>query len=259
MKPLKCLLALLALVLLLPGCDLRNRQSSERFIPTGPAESAPETEGRAAEPTKAPPANPGGEKVKTVWSARGTYERTNPAISYSYEIPFIDLPGGQAAGCNLEIDNRFGVPAREAVKAMERFEAPDVKSISYHTYVRGDVLTLWVVRVDVDGASSHGVYSVLAETGAAPAPADFCRAAGISTEELLPRVREAAEQAVRERCGESWDEDDVACRTAMTKTLAQFADPADLRLYLAERGGLVALAPVYDRAGTAAVEELPVP
>ena len=40
---------------------------------------------------------------------------------------------------------------------------------------------------------------------------------------------------------------------------AQLADPADLRLYLAERGGLVALAPVYDRAGTAAVEELPVP
>ena len=257
MKPAKWL-ALLSVLLLLAGCDLRNRQSSENFIPAGTAAAPRETVAPAADPTENQPVTVPGQTVKTVWSVRGTYKNTYPPIDYSYELPFIDLGGSYAAGCNREIDNRFGIPARESVQKMERFEAPDVKTIRFWTYTKGEVLTLWVERTDPDGAVSHGVYSVLEQNGEKPTAADFCSAAGIAEEELLPRLKAIVEQKVAEKCGAQWDPDDVACRTVLTRTLMQLTDPNALRLYLDQSGGLVALVEICDLTNAAVIEEIPI-
>ena len=157
---------LLVLLLVLTACDLRNRQSSEDFIPTGTMSQNVGWNAGGELDTREPMER---STVKTVQFWQGEIPLTEPVRSYSYQLPFIDLDGAQAAGCNQEIEERFGLLITQSLEAMERFEDPILERLSYSSFVKSGILTLRVDWVEFDGMTSTAWYTVNAQTGEATA------------------------------------------------------------------------------------------
>ena len=187
----------------------------------------------------------GPSHVKTVLMEEGEYVYTNPAIEYRYELPFIDLGGTHAVGCNQEIESRFGEPIRASLAAMEQGQEPEVRTVSYSTYVFGDVLTVRVDRFNVDGSSSTGVYSVHAETGERVTTDEFCSAAVLPRDQLKSRVEQAAEERLAALAPEGVGRDDPAFNAALLQTLSVLANEDNLNLYLNPDGSLMCILQFY--------------
>lgn len=257
MKRLACLLALL---LLLAGCDLRNRRPSEAFISDAPAPSA---QARTAAPAN-PPAQTGflsGDwdgAVKTVLDEQGTFPGVKE-IAYSYRIPFLDLADAYAMGCNQEITNRFEADAQESLAQMERGKQPVVQQVDFTSDLHGTVLSLRLHRLDVDGEETWGTYCVDSTTGAKPSLTAFCEAAGVPEAELPQRLRDAADELTRESAGDRYDADDPEYTTALTLTLSGLAEPAALPMHLRADGSLCFVITLYHPGGGASAEEIVLP
>lgn len=258
---MKRLLPLLALILLLAGCDLRNRRPSSDFVPSSPpggqqsVSTAHHTEANPTAPGPAPVSS--GEAVRTVLSESGVFDRD---FSYSYQVPFLDLPDGYAMGCNREISERFDAPANEALEAMQNGMTPELSSVSFTWDVRGSVLTLRVRKTSVDPpAEEQGVYCVNAATGAKPTLAEFCEAAGVPAESFSAALQEAARARLRELAGAKYKETDSEYTTALTLTLSRLADPAALPMTLTEDGRLSVIVTVSTPAGGSSTEALILP
>lgn len=258
MKRLRYLLPALGLCLLLAGCDLRNRQSSENFVPgqTGlPAQTeAPVTDSVGGES----PVQTGNNPVKTALSAKGEADFVYPALAWSYELPWIDLPDRYAMECSQEIDLRFGAPIREAMADLEQYKLPVVQKVAYQAYSVKGILTLRIERTNTDGTSARAIYSVMEQTGARVTTSDFCEAAGIPQKELLSRLNQAVEEKLLELCQGRWTREDTPFRTALTLTLSRLAEVDRLNLYLSPEGRLIAVVEVFDPAGGSTTEEIPI-
>lgn len=234
--------AVLAAALLLTGCDLRNRRPSSDYVPSDAANGTP---AQSAQPTvpapgRTEPVGPGpdqpGEPVRTVLSESGVYRGD---FSYSYRIPFLDLPDAYAMGCNGEISERFDAPAHAALEAMRDRRDPELASVDFTWDVFGSVLTLRVRKVAADPpAEELGIYCVNAATGAKPTLAAFCEAAGIQPERLPDLLQEAVRIRFRELAGTKYAETDSEYTTALTLTLSRLADPSALPMTMTEDGRL---------------------
>ncbi len=256
MRAARAIAALLLLVcLLLSGCDLRNRQSSEDFIPTGDEESFEQATYGIQEGEPLNPALIGTDRVKLVLSESGEFIFSNPAIDYSYELPFIDLGGSHAIGCNQEIEASFGAAIRDSLERMEQKEEPVVKTVRFTSYLYGDVLTLHIERVDVDGGRSEAIYSVDNTSGERVSTEAFCKAAGVRQEELTDKLKAAVEERLHVLFPDL-DPEDPAFRTALIQTTAQMNDTAKLNFYLDSLGELICIARVFTPTGSEGMEEL---
>lgn len=260
---MKRLLLCLGLCLLLTGCTFRSRQSSEQFIPTG---SLPEQTRPAVGPVStdvvALPSQAGGA-VKTVISEEGEYEYERTTIRYSYRLPFVDLSGGYALACNQEIETNFGDPIRDSLEAMEQFRKPVVQTVSYQADLVGPVLTLRIMRTDVDGDElPDEVYSVRyslnATTGEKAVRADFLAAAGLTEERFLELLTQ--QTAVRfYQLTDAYQPTDPVCAAAYDQTIRSLSDPENLELYFTENGKLAVEITVTHPEGYLTREEVLLP
>ena len=238
---MKRLALLLALLLFLSGCDLRNRRPSEEFISDG---SVPPAQARTSAPA-APPAQTGflpaewDGAVKTVLAKEGTFFGAKE-IAYSYRIPFLDL-------------------AQKSLAQMEQGKPPVVQRVDFTSDLHGTVLSLRLHRLDTDGAESWGTYCVDRSTGAKPTLSAFCEASGVPEGEVPQRLREAAEELTRETAGERYKADDLEYTTALTLTLSGLAEPAALPMHLRADGSLCFVITLYHPGGGTTAEEIALP
>ena len=256
MKKLMIICVLLLMFsLVLSGCDLRNRMSSEYFIETGDADEYAGAEFGDPDVGIADPAQTGMGAVKTVLSESGEYLFTNPEIVYSYELPFIDLAGGHAVSCNQDIEASFGRAIRESLEEMEQGQQPTVRTVSYMSYVFGNVLTVRIERADVDGGQSEAIFSVEKNSGERVTTNDFCDAVGMSRDQLKDRL----DLAVEERLlvvSQNADPEDPEYLTALNRTKAELGNLDNLNLYLDPGGSLICIVHVYSASGGDGYEEL---
>ena len=248
---------ILALLLLagLSACELRNRQSSEDFIPSGTAASAPRWTNAGSAPDPAIPQER--SVVKTVLSYEGEIPGSYPARGYSYSLPMIDLGGGEAMACNQEIEERFGSLIRQSMEAMERWQDPILERLSYTSYTLEGILNLRIDRQDLDGGAQQVWYAVDAASGEAVTVERLFAAAGIEGEPQKT-VEAAAEAAFRARYGDP-AAPDAAWTTALTKTQAELLPLTANRMHLTEEGGLVVAVELFAPEGGSRVEALRLP
>lgn len=246
---------LLALLLLLVGCDLRNRQNSENFMPT-------DTWGNIPHATVLPQAGNSTNQrenstVKTVLSYEGEIPLSSPITTYSYRLPMIDLAGAQACGCNQEIENRFGTLIRQSMQAMERYEQPTLECLSFVTFTRGDILTLRIDRRDTDGATAKAYYTVNSLTGDAVSVSALFEAAGISGKPEAV-LNEAVLELFTSRFG-STEDASTAVTTALNRTQAALSPLTASRMHLTEDGRLTVALELFSPDGGSSMEELLLP
>ena len=246
---MKRLMLVLLALLLLSGCDLRNRQDSANYIPTGTDQSEPGTESAQAPPEETLPSLPsvGGGVIKEIYKTSGTFYSGGSELSYSYRIPFIDLQGSYVDGCNYEIDRRFRQAARDAEAAMERYETPEVLSIDYTAGFFGDVVSLEITQIDAEGRSSFAVYNFDKQTGAGVERQQLLDAGGFTAEQMDELLRQAAEEEFRRQFGSQEELSPVAFSDALERTLE--LDPASVTLFLTSDGQIRAMIPLYNLAG----------
>lgn len=253
---LASLLLLLLPAALLAGCDLRNRQDSEGFIPEQSGLIYPT--GLPSGTASNDPLNPGEKNaIKTVLSYEGELPLTYPVETCSYELPMIDLSGAQAMGCNQEIELRYGTLIRQSIEAIERFETPTLASLSYTSYIYSDILTLRVDELDTDGNSSRAYYTVDANTGEAVSVERLFAAAGIpGTPQAV--VSEGLMELFSKRFG-SVSGADSSYTTALNQTQEALLPLTANRMHLSEDGRVVVALELFAPNGGSSVEELLLP
>lgn len=252
MRSAKATLLLLSVcLLLLTGCDLRNRTSSEEFIPDQPAtlqtDESPQTSEASRETGESYTGSDG--RVKVLLSESGTFRYDVEPISYSYQIPMLDYAAAHAAGCNEEIDVRFGTPARESLDTMKTYHAPEVETVSFESYEIGGILTLQVDRKDVDGSAYTGIYTVNAETGDRVTTEEFLRAAGLEDRRLWELVSDAVQSYYVRSYSEAAASEDNRYTDALARTLSEADGTDSSRLHLTRDGKLAAAVLIYIPSG----------
>ena len=245
---------LLLLLLLLVGCDLRNRRNSEDFIPSDPWESIA--------PTALPPSADDRRlqengTVKTVLSYEGEIPLSSPLKTYSYQLPMIDLAGAQAFGCNQEIETRFGTLIRQSMQAMKRYEQPTLERLSFITFTRGDILTLRIDRRDTNGETARAYYTVNSRTGDQVSVSALFEAAGITgTPQTI--INEAVTAFFTARFGET-EGASIAVTTALNRTQAALLPLTSNRMHLTEDGHVTVAFELFSPDGGSSMEELLLP
>ena len=247
----------LILLLLLVGCDLRNHQNSEDFIPTGTYGNyhSYDQAGNREDPLIPQEKN----AVKTVLSYTGEVPLSQPTSSYSYQLPMIDLAGAHAAGCNRDIEDFFGSMIRSSMKSMEHYEEPLLERLDYSSFTISGILTLRVDRRDYDGSESQAWYTVDAETGEEIPVKRFFEAAGISGEPQAA-VAAAVEKLFARRFGTPGSpEAQTPYSTALFRTTEALRPLSGNRMHLNENGKLTTAIELFSPNGGSTVEELILP
>lgn len=252
---MKRLLPLLLAVLLLTACDLRNRQDSESFIPTGTYNHGDSV--IYSSPVNDPAGSQQKNVVKTVQSYAGEIPLSHPTRTYSYELPFIDLGGAHAAGCNQDIENFFGILIRQSLDAMERYEDPILERLSYSSFTRSGILTLRVDRRDLDGAENQAWYTVDAATGEAVSVERLFAAAGI-TGEPAAVLNEAVLSRFTAKYG-PLEGSSADVTTAWNRTQGSLSPLTANRMHLNENGSLTVACEFFSPDGGSSVTELVLP
>ena len=252
---MKRMLVCLLIFVLLTGCTLRNRQDSRNFIP----------ENRSKETKASVHRQSGGEEpvivsspVKEIKHLEGTCTYGGETVSYSYRLPYLDLSGSYAAGCNGEIETGFGEPIRAAEKAMEDRGLPEVSRVGYETWQYDQVLCLLVYRVETRGGERHeSLYTVNASTGSAVTADEVLTAAGVTRETFRKGLDDAVREFYADSFGPYYEPDDFRYTEGKNKTLAVLdkAEPVSLT----EQGIPVAAVTVIDPTGVATTARIPVP
>lgn len=264
MKSARILLLLLLCGLLLTGCDLRNRKSSEEFISNvtwnrETQQPVPQTDPVPANSGIGLPEDPfSSDRIKVLLNASGTWDLAIEPIEYSYQIPMLDLPGAQAVGCNMEIEANFGAPARASLEAMGRHDAPEVAVVSFVSYEHNGVLTVRMDRRDVDGSTYQAYYTVSASKGERVSVSDFLQAAGLGRRNFQEMYNEAVERRF-EMEYRTTAASQGSYDAALTMTLARAAAVDESYLHLTEDGKLIAAAELISPSGGSEWVELSLP
>ena len=261
---MKKLLFLLALCLLLCGCNPRGRQSSDNFVPPD-AEQLPSGVTPASRPPKTSeshaemPAAVGVDRVKIDWEKEGEYDYSREIIYYSYRVPYLDFPTEYANRCSLEIERLFRNPAEESLEEMEAYRPPQVETVDFTADVCGEVLSVRVFRRDTDGAMMTKVYSIHAVTGEAVTPEQFLEAVGLEGDDPVKTLTDAVRARFEAKFAGRYTVTDVEYTTALTRTLEPLAQPEQLSMYLTENGFLKIAVEMFDPSGASGIEEITLP
>ena len=256
MKRMKVILCLcLLLCLLLTGCGLFETEGTEDDEYTGTYFPVSDYAGQIG----GEGSNGAAEQsvVKTVRSYAGEIAYTYPVENYSYRLPMIDLAGEQAAGCNQEIEERFGTLIDQSLEAIEELGDPLILTLSFTSYTRDDILTLRIDCVDFDGDTSRAFYTVDARNGDAVPIKTLFAAAGLDGDpEQL--VEKAVEELFTRRFG-PLDKNDTAYTTALSRTQNALLPLEARRMHRTEDGRLIVAIELFWPNGASSVEELILP
>ena len=261
---MKKTLLLLILCLALTGCNPLGRRPSDDFVPADANQlpSTYETSARPSAPAEThaqPPAAVGEARVKVTLDREGEYDRSRELIRYRYRVPYLDFPTEYANQCNLEIERLFYVPAEESLEEMEQYRPPIVQTVDFTTDVHGDVLSVRVNRLDVDGSLTPAVYSIHAETGEAVSPEQFLAAVGLEDQDPIRILTNAVQTRFESKYAGRYSASDLEYTTALSRTLEPLAQPGQLRMYLTEAGALHIAVELFDPRGGSTVEEISLP
>ena len=254
MKRLWICFLLLALLfaLLLAGCGIFGEDETEE-IPNDSYQMDPAwTQGNNVSPEPT-----GKTTVKTVRSYDGEIPLSQPVKSYSYRLPFIDLAGAQAVGCNQEIENLYGTLIRQSLDAMERYEDPILQRLSFTSYSFGGVLTVRVDRLDYDGNSTQAYYTVDAENGEAVSLEKLFAAANVDGDPQTV-INDAVIALFTSRFGDLKGAG-VEVTTALNRTQGALSSLSTNRFYMTETGALRIALELYAPDGSCTLEELSLP
>lgn len=252
MKNWRIMLPILALMLLLGGCNLQNRRPSSDFVPATEATEAtrpPETE--PTEPTREAVTETASPEVavRETVNLSGSYmDRYGKKYEYSFHVPYIDSESGYAQGCNREIDTTFGRPVEAARKAMEEQSPLEIRSVDYTTRLRSGMLTVYVTMYDTENEKIRAVYTLDQKTGEAVESARMIAWAELSEEEFLSDAEAAIGAAHMALYNPDGTADPVKYEAARGKTLAEGVVSAQMPLYIDEDDRLVLLVEMYDLA-----------
>lgn len=253
MRRLFVLVLVLSLLLALSACDLRNRQNSEDFIPTGSGEAFP---GWLPDQGEDPASSEFEQStVKTVLAYEGEIPMSMPPRSYSFQLPMIDLGGAEAMACNQEIEERFGPLIQQSLEAIERYEDPIMVELGYSSFIQDGILTLRIVRRDLEDGETEAWYSVDAETGEAVTVEMLFSAADVSgsPDQVL---QETVEKRFQARFGVP---NNAAVTTAFNRTLDALFPLTVNRMHLTESGNLIVAVEFFSPDGDSSVETLLLP
>lgn len=254
MKRLIWILPLVLLLTLLAGCEVdmngtENALPDETYYPVTGYWSGSE----GADPNAPQEKN----VVKTVLSYENELPFSVQTVTCSYRLPFIDLPGAEAAACNQELEARYGTLIRQSMDAIEKYQDPVLQTLSFTSYTLESVLTLRVERVDMDGDRSVVYYTVDASSGDAVSLEALFAAAKLSGKPQV-LVDQAVQKLFTKRFG-PLDPDDTAYTTALNRTQSA-ASPVDVsRMHLTEDGRLALTVELFVPNGGSSFEELILP
>lgn len=248
-----CLLA----ALLLTGCNLRNRQDSRNFIPTGGSkeETRPVVPSSSAKEEDPPILS---SPVKEIKALEGSYVYGGETIEYKFYLPYLDLSGAHAVGCNAEIEEGYGEPIRAAEKAMENRELPALREVDYETWQYGDVLCLLIYRVETESGERHeSLYTVNARTGGAVTAEEVLTAAGMTEEAYRERLHDAVAAFYEQAFTPFYDPEDFHYIEGLNGTLELLntAAPASVT----KQGVLVAAVNIVEPSGVTSAAQVEIP
>ncbi|MBR6414350.1 MAG: hypothetical protein IKS21_07055 [Oscillospiraceae bacterium] len=199
----------------------------------------------------------GDQTVKRVMNYEGEIPLSYPTKVYRYQLPMIDLPDSYTTACNQEIEALFGAKIRSSLQAMERQQEPKLESVTYFSFVHGEILTLRIDERSCNGEVSHTYYTVNAQTGKE-----------IHAEEMLAQVGIGGEpeQVLNQRVTDLFasrfgplEGADVDYTTALNRTQMALSPVTAKCMHLTESGRLILALTLYHPTGEITLEEIPLP
>lgn len=254
MRKTRTLALVLALLVYLCGCQLRNRMPSELAIPTGnegaQTTAAGETEQPAATASK-PQKQTGKAAVKEIFTQQGSYtDKNGQTWLYDYHIPYVDLDGAAAQQCNREIETNFRGAVNAATAAMEALEPLSAVRITYETYQNDSILTLALTRVNGQEQKLYAIYNLDAETGGAVDFSQILTQKELSEEEFLEKTRTALGDLFESLYADQKQSEALAYETQYQRTVSRNNYGTDMPMYLDADARLHVIATVYSVGGS---------
>lgn len=239
----------LLLILLLSGCDLRNRRPSSDFIP---ATNAPRTTSsdNATEPVETEPEvkELTRHSVRTVVSETASYtDIYGREWTYEYRIPFVDFPTTEASTCNIEIDSLYRRAISAQLTLAETGQPLTVPKIDYECYYTGELITLNVWKELTSGEIERSVYC-FRSTGTMATSSEILEAVWIDPDEFLLKLQELVEaRYVKDNAG---NEEQVGYPRYLEKSLELVENVDKVTLYADVEDHVFALVKMYDAFGS---------
>lgn len=239
------------LVLLLTGCDLRNRQPSRDFIPSTHATKASAQTEQKPEPEPTQDKQSAKEfsrhSVRTVLSEIMTFtDIYGKDWTYEFRLPFVDFPSTEASDSNIEIDAVYRRAVDAQIKLSELGQPLTVLKIDYECYYTGALVTLNVWMEKTNGTQERSVYC-FRPNGTKASNAEILESVWMDEEEFLTTLREKLEE--RYKRDNAAQQDSVTYETYLTKTLDASDAVEKLTLYADEEDKIIVRAPLYDALG----------
>ena len=256
----RIILVLAAALLLLSGCDLRNRRPSADFIPKDPVpvttaatEAPSETEFLPVE-TKAKELTR--HTVRTIATDQNTYtDIYGTQWSYETRIPFVDYPTTPVSDSNAEIDRIFARANKQQQDCVMSQQPLTVLKIDYECYYTGELVTLNVWMDKADGTTERSVYC-FRSNGTMASTTEILKAVWIDPDDFMEKLRELAEQEYIE--ANVANTDSVTYDKYLTKTVELLGDVDSVSVYADAEDRVTALVTIYDAFGGSTTAEIPV-
>lgn len=248
----KMMIFLLALLMLAAmGCNLRNRQPSENFIP---ATHAPETthEAGATNATEETVESTAERQltrhsVRTVVSETGSYtDIYGRQWSYEFHLPFVDYPSIEASDCNAELERIYNKEIKEQLKLVDALEPMSVPYIDYECYYTGELVSMNVLMMRSDGSTQRSVYCFRSD-GTMATNAEILKAVWVEETDFLAKVYDILVTKYVELNAN--DSHNVTYSKYYDLTVQQADDLEALSIYADEEDNLHVLAKMYDANG----------
>ena len=151
----------------------------------------------------------------------------------------------------------FGASIRRSLKAMEREEEPELESLTYFSFVHGEILTLRIDERRFNGEKSQTFYTVNARTGEEVSAKEMLEQVGISGE---------PEQVLNQRVTDLFasrfgplEGADADYTTALNRTQMALFPVTTKYMHMTEAGRLILALTVYHPTGETTLEEIPLP
>lgn len=250
MKKRLIVLAVL-LVVLLSGCDLRNRKPSEDFIPASHAirTAAPHEETEEPVETVNDVKELTRHSIRTVFTESQTFRDIyGNDWTYDYRLPFVDFPTMEASRCNNEVDRLYRRQISSQKTLAETGQPLTVPKIDYECYYTGALITLNVWEETTEGEVNRTVYC-FRSTGTMATATEILEAVWIEPEDFLDELQSMVKKQYKK---ENKDyEDDVSYQRYLDATLAMIENVDDVTLYADAEDNVFALVKMFDAKGVA--------
>lgn len=187
------------------------------------------------------------------FSEEGLYtDELGNTYNYSYKIPEFNLESEDAKELNDKIKKDFYKLCENEKTSMADGLSLVVVSVSYETYIKGEILSFLVKALYDSDYTSYGAYSINVATGKAEKVQDFLLLSGLEKEEFIGEIKKAAGDKYKEIYGDP--EGKEYLMYAYDYTVSDDAVNMDMPMFIGENGNLFAVAKIGSVAGAAYYE-----